>query len=136
MQIQATYVTNLSPEYQAIFKQLQAKEMENLLRQQTQNKVNTAVQRIKFNSVNQLAEFQAVVDSAVAQLNCDAACVSTCTTAALNIDAKARCLETCLCYATPAVTVPATPAAPATPAVPATPVIANAEPVVADAAAV
>ena len=88
------------------------------------------------------------MDSAVAQLNCDAACVNTCTAAALTIDAKARCLETCLCYATPAVTVPATPiatpvAAPvATPvATPvstpvATPVVADpvaATPVVADA---
>lgn len=66
-----------------------------------------------------------MLDSAVAQLNCDATCVSTCTAAALTIDAKARCLDTCLCYATPAVTVPATPVvAPATPVVaPATPVV-------------
>ena len=56
-QLQASYVTNLSPEYQAIFKQLQAKEMETLLKQQTQNKVKSAVQSIKLNSVNQLAEF-------------------------------------------------------------------------------
>jgi len=31
-QLQASYVTNLSPEYQAIFKQLQAMEMETLLK--------------------------------------------------------------------------------------------------------
>ena len=91
-------------------------------------------------------EFQMMLDSAVAQLNCDATCVSTCTAAALTIDAKARCLETCLCYATPAVTVPATPVvAPATPVVTpvaapvetpaAAPVVQEAAPVAADAAA-
>jgi hypothetical protein len=69
-------------------------------------------------------EFQMMVESAVAQLNCDAACVSTCTAAALTIDAKAKCLDTCMCYATPAVVAQATPvAAPVvTPAAPATPV--------------
>ena len=80
-----------------------------------------------------------MIDSAVAQLNCDATCVSPCTTAALTIDAKAACLETCKCYATPAVVVPATPVAPAAPATPViAPVVAPVEtplvtPVVADA---
>ena len=80
----------------------------------------------------------------MAQLNCDATCVSTCTTAALTIDAKAACLDTCKCYATPAVVVPATPVTPATPATPATPVetpvvvtpVVAETPVVADAVVV
>ena len=74
----------------------------------------------------------------MAQLNCDATCVSTCTAAALTIDAKAACLDTCKCYATAAVIVPATPVvAPATPVIaPVTPVVAPATPVVADAAAI
>ena len=84
-----------------------------------------------------------IIESAVAQLNCDSTCVSPCTAAALTIDAKAACLDTCKCYATPAVIVPATPvvapatpvAAPATPvAAPTTPVVAPATPVVTDSA--
>ena len=69
----------------------------------------------------------------MAQLNCDATCVSTCTTAALTIDAKAACLDTCKCYATPAVVVPAAPVvAPVVTPVVAEPVVTPvvAEPVV------
>jgi hypothetical protein len=75
-----------------------------------------------------MAEFQLLLDATVSQLRCDAACVSTCVAAALTLDAKALCLDTCLCYATPAVPVtPATPVStPATPVVQATPVVAEA----------
>jgi len=86
-----------------------------------------------------MAEFQLLLDATVSQLRCDATCVSTCAAAALTLDAKALCLDTCLCYATPAVPVtPATPvqtpvapvAAPvapvaAAPAIQATPVVAE-----------
>jgi len=57
-----------------------------------------------------MAEFQLLLDATVSQLRCDATCVSTCAAAALTLDAKALCLDTCLCYATPA--VPVTPATP------------------------
>jgi hypothetical protein len=90
-----------------------------------------------------MAEFQLLLDATVSQLRCDAACVSTCVAAALTLDAKALCLDTCLCYATPAVQVtPATPVM--TPAVPAAPVapapvaaapVVQATPVVAEAVA-
>ena len=75
-----------------------------------------------------MAEFQLLLDATVSQLRCDAACVSTCVATALTLDAKALCLDTCLCYATPAVPVtPATPVStPATPVVQATPVVAEA----------
>ena len=75
-----------------------------------------------------MAEFQLLLDATVSQLRCDATCVSTCAAAALTLDAKALCLDTCLCYATPAVPVtPATPVlTPATPVVQATPVVAEA----------
>ena len=80
-----------------------------------------------------MAEFQLLLDATVSQLKCDAACVSTCAAAAATLDAKALCLDTCLCYATPAVPV-ATPVAPAVPvapvAAPVTPIVAPA--VVAD----
>ena len=62
-----------------------------------------------------MAEFQLLLDATVSQLKCDVACVNTCVAAALTLDAKALCLDTCLCYATPA--VPVTPAAPVTPVV-------------------
>ena len=75
-----------------------------------------------------MAEFQLLLDATVSQLRCDAACVSTCVAAALTLDAKALCLDTCLCYATPAVPVtPATPVStPTAPVVQATPVVAEA----------
>jgi hypothetical protein len=72
-----------------------------------------------------MAEFQLLLDATVSQLKCDAACVNTCVTAALTLDAKALCLDTCLCYATPAVAV-----------TPASPVIAPAAPVVTPVASV
>jgi hypothetical protein len=77
-----------------------------------------------------MAEFQLLLDATVSQLRCDAACVSTCVAAALTLDAKALCLDTCLCYATPAVQVtPATPAmTPAAPVDPAAPVAAPVAP--------
>ncbi len=68
-----------------------------------------------------MAEFQLLLDATVSQLKCDVTCVNTCVAAALTLDAKALCLDTCLCYATPA--VPVTPAAPVTPVVVNTPVV-------------
>jgi len=96
------------------------------------------VQRVKLNTVTQVAEFQKTLDAAVAQLKCDPICINTCTLVALTVDAKAACLNTCMCYATPAVVVapvaPVTPiVAPVTPVVApvVTPVVAPATPVVA-----
>ncbi len=77
-----------------------------------------------------MAEFQLLLDSTVSQLKCDAACVNTCVSAALTLDAKALCLDTCLCYATPAVAV--TPASPVL--APAAPVVTPVAPVVAPVA--
>jgi len=73
-----------------------------------------------------MAEFQLLLDATVSQLRCDATCVNSCVAAALTLDAKALCLDTCLCYATPAVAVtPSTPVL--TPAAPvASPVVAEA----------
>ena len=55
------------------------------------------------------------------QLKCDANCVNTCAAAAPTIDTKARCLDTCLCYAAPPVVATSTITAPPTPAVVAQP---------------
>jgi hypothetical protein len=75
-----------------------------------------------------MAEFKLLLDATVSQLKCDAACVNTCVASALTLDAKALCLDTCLCYATPAAPVPTPAVAPVvTPAAaPATPVVAEA----------
>ena len=103
--------------------------MEVLEKAKAKADIEFAVQRTKV--TGQMAEFKLLLDATVSQLKCDAACVNTCVAAALTLDAKALCLDTCLCYATPAAPVPAPAVAPVvTPAAaPATPVVA--EPVVA-----
>jgi len=64
------------------------------------------------------------LDSTVAQLKCDTACVNTCVSAATTLQAKALCLDTCLCFATPA--APVIPSAPVvTPVEPAVAVLAE-----------
>lgn len=112
------------------------KEIEVLKSQRLKNSVTKTLTNYQTILNNQMAEFQLLLDATVSQLKCDVACVNTCAAAALTLDAKALCLDTCLCYATPA--VPVTPAAPVTPVVVDTPVaapVAPATPVVEDVAA-
>ncbi len=109
------------------------KEIEVLKSQRLKNSVTKTLTNYQTILNNQMAEFQLLLDATVSQLKCDVTCVNTCVAAALTLDAKALCLDTCLCYATPA--VPVTPAAPATPVVeaaanPAQTVVTTPEPVV------
>ena len=87
------------------------KEIEVLKSQRLKNSVTKTLTNYQTVLNNQMAEFQLLLDSTVSQLKCDVACVNTCVTAATTLNAKALCLDTCLCFATPG--VPVTPAQPA-----------------------
>jgi hypothetical protein len=60
------------------------------------------MRKLVLSTTTTTTEFQTAIDDAATQLNCDKNCISQCTTFMMTLDTKARCLDRCLCFESPA----------------------------------